>query len=606
MVSRINDSFWSQRINDMIEKTIPALYHQLVTTGRWKALTLKTHEVEKVNILWDSDVAKFAESVCYAFSILPDADPRRTHFASWLDEIMDMIEGSQWPDGYFNSHYTVEAPERRFTNLLFNHEMYNLGHFIEAAVAYYNAFGSWRFVDLCDKYINCLIDHFGTEEGKKQGYPGHEEIELALLRLYAIRPDEKYLSFATYLVDERGGHNGRYFHDEISARGHNPATWVPGWKYSPWTEPEQYWYMQAHKPVREQTEIVGHSVRAMYFLTAVERLAGLNEDISLSNAVRVLWRNMVDKKLYIHGGIGAIHRFEGFGKDFELPLDGYSETCASLGILFLAKQMLSNELNGEYGHIMERALYNDCIGGVSFDGKLFFYDQPLRTTEFKRHEWFDVSCCPANLCRVLLSLTEYQFIWSKDILAVVFYIGSIYKKEGLEVEVQSNYPKKGKVTLKIFSEYPTQVAVRAPSEPYNTSVPVEEKNGFIYLEKKKYLGEEISITWKITPKVVIPNPYVEATKGMLAVERGPFVYALEEIDTPGDFSKVKLPVNANFAEKEASFGGKSVIALETYSNNGPIMLVPYYSCGNRGQGRGMTVWLDAEQPSIESEVAHRS
>jgi DUF1680 family protein len=591
----LKDAFWAPRIRVDRDVTIPAMYRQLKESPRWNSLkhTWKHGDPNQPHLDWDSDIAKFVESVCCAMRHVDSKSAQHATFLSWVDEAIDMIATAQGPDGYINTYHTVVAPEDRWNNVAHNIELYDAGHLLEAAVSHYKSTQSARFLDIMKRYINYIGTIFGPEEGKLHGYPGHQEIELALFRLYEVCPEDRYFKLAQYFIEERGKGKTKFFDDEARTRGDDPETWIPppppGVDIPYFPKPRDYWYMQAETPIRELQKIRGHSVRTQYYLAAVQDLANITHDKTLDKAVDNLWRNMVDSKLYIHGGIGSNHLWEGFDEDYELPLDGYAETCASIGILFLGKRMLQRRLSGEIARVMERALYNNIIGGVSLDGTSFFYNQPLSTDKMARSNWFEVCCCPPNLGRLLNSLEEYVFTTKGSLVALNLYIGAEYKSDNVKINVSTTYPWEGKVEIYLQSQCEVAFAIREPEQPYQISTESNVVDGYIHYDPRIW-NTTIVLSINISPRVIESHPMVQATKGKVAVERGPFVYALETMDTPTPLDEVVLRPGQQFQERKLKIQDTEVVALQT----GEFQLVPYFAWGNRKPGEGLRVWINKD------------
>ncbi|KAM0167048.1 hypothetical protein ACHAQE_000967 [Botrytis cinerea] len=415
--------FISRRREVVYSTTLLYQLKVLKTTGRYDAFKLKWHasyhdepDVWPVpnHLFWDSDVAKWIEGACYFLQYKENQE-----IDTAVKELVDMIRSAQQDDGYLNIHFTVVEPGKRFTNLRDLHELYNAGHLIEAALAHNQCYGNNLLLEPILKYIDLLSLTFGPNPEQKHGYPGHPEIELALLRLYEKTRDPKHLDFARYFIDERGnpkGQAGRHYYDvEAEMRGDRPDE-MP--KYFP--EKQSYWYQQAHKPLVEQETIEGHAVRAMYLLTAVSDLVRVDnsEDTKAKRtAVERLWNNMVQKKMYLTGGIGAIKQWEGFGIDNFLPSSTdeggcYSETCASIGVMMLAERLLQLDLDGKYADIMELCFYNAVSTGMSEDGSKFTYVNQLASSDTdlsRRAEWFTCACCPPNVARLLGYIGGYLY-----------------------------------------------------------------------------------------------------------------------------------------------------------------------------------------------------
>lgn len=357
-------------------------------------------------VFQDSDVAKWLEAVAYLLE-----EKRDSELEALADDVIELLGRAQQPDGYLNTYYTVKEPGKRWTNLRDNHELYCAGHLIEAAVAYFQATGKRRFLDIMCKYADYIGTVFGRGEGQIPGYDGHQEIELALLKLYEATGNENYLKLSQYFIDQRG-QQPHYFDQEKEARGETGAFWYDG----------GYRYHQAHIPVREQKQAVGHAVRALYMYTAMAGLAAKTGDESLKQACQTLWENVTKRQMYITGGVGSSAFGESFTFDFDLPNDTvYAETCAAIVLVFWARRMLELEMDGKYVDVMERALYNGTISGMDLDGKRFFYVNPLEVwpkaceRHDKRHvkpvrqKWFSCACCPPNLARLIASIGHYIY-----------------------------------------------------------------------------------------------------------------------------------------------------------------------------------------------------
>jgi DUF1680 family protein len=561
-------------------------------------LTWKKGDPNQPHIFWDSDIAKLLEGLCYALGHMNPADNQYQTFFRWVDEGIDMIAEAQAPDGYINIYYSVVEPEKRWTDVAHQHELYCAGHLLEAAIAHYKMTKSSRFLDILCRYIDYICTIFGPGQGQIHGYPGHPEIELALVKLYAIRPQDRYLCLLTYFVEQRGFNGGEFYTQEAINNNIDPLKFIPGIFVpdeadSHWPSPPCHWYMQAENQIRHLKEINGHSVRAMYYLTGVQGLANINKDNSLTLAVYRLWRNMVDKKMYIHGGIGAMSAWEGFSKEYHLPLNCYSETCASIGVVLLARAMLHNHLNGEYARIMEKALYNNVLGGVSLDGTSFFYDQPFECRGLKRSKWFQVSCCPPNVSRLLNSLETYVFTETNGGLSINLYIGGVYENDSMKVAVSTKYPIEGEIVIELNSSREVAWSIVAPSCPYEVSTAAEEKNGYLHFSPRKW-NDTVKLSFSIKPEIIRPDSHVESTKGKLAVQRGPFVYGLEQSSSSVPLSDVQLNQQTMFEECEIEIEGATVVGLNINVGGRNATLLPYFTLGNRHPGEDFVVWFDEE------------
>ena len=428
-----DSSFWGRRRHVVRSKTLLAQLEMLRKTGRCDAFRLKWKAVYNdppaiwpvpKHLFWDSDVAKWIEGACYFLAT--DTESQNDDIQKAVNELVDTIGNAQQEDGFLNIHFTLVDPKSRWKNLRDMHELYNAGHLIEAALAHHHCFRNDQLLAPILKYVDLLCKSFGPNEQQIHGYPGHPEIELALLRLHRLTKDEKHLQLARFFIDERGnpdsGGTGRHYYDiEKAARGERPHEQP---SFMPISTP--YRYMQAHLPITQQPTIEGHSVRAMYLLTGVADLSVLEQTsrAKYAEALQRLWSNMVHKKMYLTGGIGAIPAWEGFGQDYYLPqgddegADGggcYAETCAAIGVVMLAERLLRLELKGEYADIMELCLYNAVLTGMSHEGAAFTYVNQLASSDGnlnERNEWFEVSCCPPNVSRLLGSIGGY--VWTVE------------------------------------------------------------------------------------------------------------------------------------------------------------------------------------------------
>lgn len=417
---KFTDAFWSKYGSLVREVVIPYQYealHDRVPDAE-PSHAIANFEIAAGRrqgefhgfVFQDTDVAKWLEAVGYSLMTHPDPELERL-----ADEVIDLIAEAQGEDGYLNTYFTIKEPDKRWTNLQDCHELYTAGHLIEAACAYYEATGKRKVLDVACRLADCIDRVFGPNEGQLRGYDGHEEIKLALVKLYRVTGEERYLRLATFFVDERGK-EPNFLREEWERRGRinfflgRPAL-------------INLEYHQAHRPVREQTDAVGHAVRAMYLYAAMADLAAENGDESLLEACRRLWHSTTRKRMYVTGGIGSTHHLEAFTTDYDLPNDTvYAESCASIGLIFFAKRMLQIEAKGEYGDVMERALYNTVLAGMAQDGKHYFYVNPLevwpeacRRNPGKHHvkpvrqRWFGCACCPPNIARLIASLGGYVY-----------------------------------------------------------------------------------------------------------------------------------------------------------------------------------------------------
>ncbi|KAL7898779.1 hypothetical protein HDV63DRAFT_397281 [Trichoderma sp. SZMC 28014] len=567
----------------------------LKQTGRYDCFKLKWHPIYDdksmwpvpYHLFWDSDVAKWIESACYFLQREYDASIDLT-----VRELVDMIRGAQQPDGYINVHYTVVEPQKRWSNLRDMHELYNAGHLIEAALAHHKYYQNNRLLDPVLKYVSLIHCTFGSSQAQLHAYPGHPEIELALLRLYSATKSQEAYEVAQYFLQERGNPSGQhgmhYFDWEALQRKENPYT-----RPNTYPERDSHWYCQAHKPILEQETIEGHSVRAVYLLAAVADMVRLHHkgDKALSNhdawaeAVSRLWTNMVNKKMYVTGGIGAIKQWEGFGCDYFLPTgtnEGgcYAETCASIGVMMLADRLLSFDLDSKYSDIMELCLYNNIMNAMSLDGKQFTYVNQLASSDTDksiRKDWFWCACCPPNLTRLFGSLGGY--VWhvqeSEAEVAINIHLYTSaslsYTTASLEtVTLQqiSNWPWDGRVALELSSQSRSvTIRLRLPSwshgqfelTPNPTSDDISIDKGYLSLHPSyTVINRKFSITiGGFEPRYISPHLYT--AQNVLGIARGPIVYCMEDVDNPwqhNHFRDVALKKSEPISEEAKSMTNK--------------------------------------------------
>lgn len=618
----IDDAFWSPRQRINLERTLPIEYQQCKATGRIDAFRLdwKPGQPNPPHIFWDSDVAKWIEAVAYSLATHPDPA-----LDALLDEVIALIASAQQPDGYLNVHFIVVEPEKRWTNLRDWHELYCAGHLIEAAVAHFQATGKRSLLDVLCRYADYIITVFGTGAGQKRGYPGHEELELALVKLGRITGDPKYMAQARYFVDERG-RQPYYYDQEALARGDDPANF---WAARGLPSEQRYSYLQAHLPVREQREVTGHAVRAMYLYSAMTDLAGENGDEGLLSALHALWEDICTRKLYLTGGIGPSRHNEGFTQPYDLPNEtAYAETCAAIGLVFWNHRMLQLTCDRRYADVMERALYNGVISGVSLDGEKFFYENPLASTgSHHRQAWFDCACCPPNLARILASLGGYIYSQSETELAVHLYVrGSATTRIGeqaVTLHQETHYPWEGDISLTFDMPSPTSfgLKLRLPGWCRSAHLSVNgtpvalsginNQEGYLHIERTWQTGDSVQFEMDMPVERVYAHPDVRQDSGLVALQRGPLVFCLEQADNPIQLHQIYLPQDADLSAQfdPDLLGGMvsvhgSALAVDssdwegTLYSTAPASLIPctftaipYFAWDNRQPGP-MRVWLN--------------
>lgn len=613
----IDDEFWTPRLRANREQTIPIEYDQCKTTGRLDALRLtwQPGDGPEPHIFWDSDIAKWLEAASYSLATHPDPA-----LDALVDEVVALVAGAQQPDGYLNTHYTLVEPQNRWTNLRDQHELYCAGHLIEAGVAHFQATGKRTLLDVVCRYADYIATVFGRGPDQRRGYCGHEEIELALVKLYHATGERRYLDLSAYFIDERGS-QPHYFDQEAIARGEDPAAF--------WAK--TYQYNQSHLPVREQREVTGHAVRAMYLYSAMADLAGELSDPALLTALEQLWRHLCTRNLYITGGIGPSASNEGFTRDYDLPNESaYAETCASIGLVFWNHRMLQHACDSRYADVIERALYNGVISGVSLDGERFFYENPLASLgNHHRQAWFDCACCPPNLARLLASLGEYIYAQSATDIAVHLYVqGAAQLDFGGQTVVlrqTTRYPWEGHVKLELQLERPAEFGLRLRIPGWCRRAQVRVNGAVIDMEGKferRYLylrrwwqpGDVVTLELDMPVERIHAHPDVRQDAGQIALQRGPLVYCVEAVDHAEPLAHLFVPRAAEFrpifqpdlldgvvtltGEGRATQAGDWQDTL--YRAQPPhlspctITAIPYYAWDNRTPGQ-MRVWL----PSID-------
>ena len=568
-------------------------------------------------VFQDSDVAKWLEAAAYSLGQCPNPALERE-----VDSVVELLAQVQQEDGYLNSYFTVKEPERKWTNLQEAHELYCAGHLMEAACAYYEATGKDRFLKIMEKNAGCIYSHFMEE--CPQGYSGHPEVELALLRLYRASGNEKYKELCAHFLEVRG-QSPNYFIEEKARRGWN--VWGPTGNDANDTD-----YTQSTLPVREQKDAVGHAVRAVYLYTAMADLAGETGDQGLAKACRALWESVTHRQMYVTGGIGSTVLGEAFTVDYDLPnATVYAETCASIGLIFFARRMLQLEAKGEYADVMERALYNTVLAGMQLDGKRFFYCNPLevvpgisgkaatqRHVDPQRPAWYACACCPPNVARLLSSIGSYAYGEGQDVFYTHLYLGgTVQSAQGFSLECHTDYPRQGTARFTFHGDKETTLAFHIPAWSQKTSLSVngEEqelaallRDGYAYLTRSFQEGDVIELSFDMTPYKVYASSKVPADTGCAAVQRGPVVYCAEGLDNGGDVLSLSLAAEGAVTQLPyepellggiiplAAEGWRTQPTQELYSRERPqrqaadIRLVPYYTWGNRGENQ-MRVWL---------------
>ncbi|KPK86710.1 MAG: hypothetical protein AMJ81_00535 [Phycisphaerae bacterium SM23_33] len=615
---QIGPGFWGRRVAINRRATIPHIHRKLLETRRIQALEMKWRpgKSHRPHQFYDSDIAKWLEAAAYSLTTHPD--PK---LESRVNAIIRLLGRAQQADGYLNSYYTQVEPKRRWSNLRDMHELYCAGHLIEAGVAHFQATGKRTLLDVVCRYADHIDSVFGP--GKRTGCPGHEEIELALVRLYRATGQKRYLKLSKYFIDQRG-RRPHFFDAEAKARGEEPGAF---WGRT-------YEYCQAHRPVRRQRVVVGHAVRAMYLYSAMADLAGETGDDSLMAACRRLWNNLTQRRMYITGGIGPSFRNEGFTSDYDLPNDtAYAETCAAIGLVLWAQRMVNLTGEARYADVMERALYNGVLSGVSLDGRKFFYENPLaaygdqgtiRHGRARRQEFFGCACCPPNVARLIASIGTYAYSAGPGAAYVHLYAAGEAAAEIAEQKVtlsqHTRYPWDGQVSITVTTAAPVRfdLMLRVPGWCRRWGVKLNGKavraavmKGYARIRHRWADGDVVALSLAMPVERVQAHPKVPQDAGRVAIQRGPLLYCLEQVDHAADVHAILLPDRSRLTARfqPRLLGGVTVIqgrglALARTGWTGrlyrptarrstrPIRIkaVPYCLWANRRKG-SMTVWL---------------
>ena len=614
---KVNGGFWGQRLEASRNVTIPLAFSKCEETGRYTNFEKAAHPSDSYKVegysFDDTDVYKTIEGASYLLQTYPDA--KLEHY---IDSVLVIVAGAQEPDGYLYTARTMNpkhphewAGTKRWEKVEeLSHEFYNLGHMLEAAVAHYRATGKRNFLDIAIKYADCVNREIGPNPGQEVHVPGHQIAEMGLAKLYLATGEKKYLDLAKFFLDMRG-RNG--YQDE---------------------------YNQTHKPVLEQDEAVGHAVRAAYMYSGMADVAALTGDDSYIKAIGKIWENIVGKKYYITGGIGATNYGEAFGRNYELPNStAYCETCAAIGFVYVNHRLFLLHGESKYYDALERTLYNGVLSGVSLDGGLFFYPNPLESHgQHQRQAWFGCACCPSNISRFIPSIPGYVYAIKDDNVYVNLFMGNTadLKVNGKELvlEQQTTYPLNGDVTLNVQKTKAGlfTLKVRVPGWAQNQVVPSDlytysdgkkagfsitvngealtkdgstpvGKDGYCNITRKWKKGDKVQIHFNMEPRTVKANERVVADRGRVSVERGPLVYCAEWPDNNFNILSTVVGKNPKFetVEKKDMLYGINMLSTDAqtvgYDANGKIVskdvklnLIPYYAWNHRGKGN-MMVWL---------------
>ena len=626
---QVNDGFWLPRIETNRTVTIPASFERCRTTGRVHNFEMAAERKGKFCTVYpfdDTDIYKTIEGASYSLAVHPDAA-----LAAYLDSLIGLIGRAQEEDGYLYTARTIDpqhthpwaGPERWVHEAELSHELYCSGHLFEAAVAHYNATGRRNFLDIALKNADLLVRTFGPD--KKHVAPGHEVVEMGLVKLYRVTGRKEYLDLAKFFLEMRGERQ----YDKTST-----DVWKNG----------RYW--QAHEPVTEQEEVVGHAVRAMYLYSAMTDVAALTGDTAYIHSVDRLWDNMVGKKMYLHGGIGAIGDGERFGDNYELPnATAYAETCAAVGSVFWDYRMFLLHGDAKYIDVMERTLYNGLLSGVGLDGKSFFYTNAMEVVQGKtypdlepeRAGWFTCSCCPTNIARFLPSVPGYVYAMKGKDVYVNLYISGRAKIGAIGLEQQSDYPLNGDIRLRVEvgRTTPFRLMLRIPGWARGEVIPgglyrlvgqgaspvvikvngrvvdAAMEHGYAVIDRPWKKGDSVELVLPMVPQLVTACDSVKSDAGKVAVQRGPLLYCAEWVDNETRTSNLILPLKTAFSMRAAGLlGGVNLISatgdrvvvaedgLGVSTREAQVVLIPYYAWANRGKGE-MTIWFPGKVREVE-------
>ncbi len=627
------NSFWGDRLKAARDVTIPLAFSKCETEGRYANFDKAAHPSDAYDVgtfmgfpFDDTDVYKTIEGASYILQTFPDKK-----LEAYIDSVLDIVAAAQLPDGYLYTARTInpKKPHPWSGNTRWvkveelSHELYNLGHMLDAAVAHYQATGSRKFLDIARKYADCVVREVGPAEGQAHVVPGHQIAEMGLAKLYLVTGDKRYLDEAKYFLDMRG-----------KTKIHND-------------------YSQSAQPVVDQREAVGHAVRAGYQYAGMADIAALTGDTSYIHAIDCLWENIVGKKVYLTGGVGARHAGEAFGNNYELPnLTAYNETCAAIAQCYLNLRLFMLHGESKYIDMLERTLYNGVISGMSVDGGRFFYPNPLSSDgEYRfnsdntrtRQPWFGCACCPSNLCRFISSLPGYIYGVKDRSVYINLYAANTANiklaKGNIELQQVTDYPWNGDIAINVkkntagnftmklripgwvrgevlpsdlyrfATNAPSQFTITVNNEPVDGNI---GDDGYITINRKWKKGDCIRLSMDMTPRMVVANSKVKDDEGRLAIERGPVVYCAEWADnTAVDVHTAFVPTTSKLSvlpqyainNTEAGTQAFNVVALQAQAQsvaidkNGQLTvsptvltLIPYYAWNHRGAGK-MDVWL---------------
>ena len=618
---KVTDNFWGQRLQASREVTIPLAFSKCEETGRDENFVKAAHPSDTYKVegfsFDDTDVYKTIEGASYSLQTYPDKKLQK-----YIDSVLVIVAGAQEPDGYLYTARTMNpkhphnwaGKERWVAVENLSHEFYNLGHMIEGAVAHYQATGKRNFLNIAIKYADCVCREIGNGPQQKKYVPGHQIAEMALVKLYMVTGDKKYLDQAKFFLDTRG-----------------------------YTSRKDA-YSQAHKPVVEQDEAVGHAVRAVYMYSGMADVAAITGDSSYIKAIDKIWDNIVSKKIYITGGIGARHAGEAFGNNYELPnQSAYCETCAAIGNVYMNYRLFLLHGDAKYFDVLERTLYNGLISGVSLDGGSFFYPNPLSSNgKYSRKPWFGCACCPSNVSRFIPSLPGYVYAVKNDQVYVNLYLSNKAElkvdKKKILLEQETSYPWNGDIRLKITQgnqDFTMKLRIPGwvrgnvlPGDLYSytdnqkpayqvsvngQTVESDVNDGYLSIARKWKKGDVVEVHFDMIPRIVKANPKVEADHGRVAVERGPIVYCAEWPDNRFNVHSILLNQHPQFKvtdKPELLYDIRQITTdaqALSYDKAGKLVtkdveltLIPYYAWAHRGEG-DMEVWLPIDVSATSAQ-----
>jgi DUF1680 family protein len=629
----IDDAFWTPRIETVRETTINFVYDRLVESGRIENFRVAADADGEFQGRFynDSDVYKWLEAACYFLTTDENPDLRKR-----VDETVEVIATAQEPDGYLNTYFQVVEPDKKWTNLHFMHELYCAGHLIEAAIAHQEATGEETLFEVATAFADHIDRRFGSDG--KNGVPGHEEIELALVKLYRTTGEDRYLDLAKFFINRRGAADSR-----LQWEAHHPDE-IAGDVFEQIMRNGTYdgRYCQDHAPLRDQETVEGHAVRAMYLYTGAADVAVETDDKQLLKTLLTLWENMTTKRMYVTGGIGSSYDGERFTKDYDLPTaTSYAETCAALGSILWNQRLLQATRNARFGDLQSRTLYNALLPGLSLDGRRFFYSNPHemgtnghplseenpKRFASTRQGWFETACCPTNIPRLIGSLAKHIYATAAESVYVNHHIGGEATLEvdatTVELTQETEFPWEAATRLTVTPEDPAtfELALRIPEWCAGVDITVAGDSHdatpgeFFKIEREWEPGDEVIFDAEFPVQFLRSHPAVRETAGDVAVQRGPIVYCVEGTDSPYPLHQVQLDPagevethhDSNLLDGVTTVGVPAILPDTSSWSDGELYnpdsatgkrrmtlrAIPYYGWANRGEDE-MRIWIDTE------------